>query len=59
MPFFRVEIMDEKGRIVEMKHVELQAKSVMTALQSKEVNKIKKDARGHGYGFRVKLEEEK
>ena len=59
MPFFRVEVLGPNGKMIEVKHVDLNAKSVMQALQSKEVNKIKKDARLEGYGFRVKLEEEK
>lgn len=59
MPFFRVEVMDIKGKIVEMRHVELDCKTVGQACNSAKVNKLKKDARYMGFGFRVKLEEEK
>lgn len=59
MPFFRVEVMDAKGKIIEMRHVELECKTVGQACNSTKVNKLKKDARQMGFGFRVKLEEEK
>ena len=59
MPFFRVEVLGANGKMIEVKHVDLKAITVMQALQSKEVNKIKKDAKEQGFGFRVKLEEEK
>ena len=58
MPFFRIEVMDAKGKIIEMKHVDLDCKTVGQACNSAKVNKLKKDARAMGYGFRVKLEEE-
>ena len=59
MPFFRVEVMDTKGKTIEIRHVELGVKSVALALNSALVNKIKREAKANGYGFRVKLEEEK
>ena len=58
MSFFRCEIFDEKGKIVELRHVQLSVGSVNQALQSAVVNKLKKSARERGFGFRVKREDE-
>lgn len=58
MAFFRLEIFDEKGKIMEVRHVQLSCSTVMQALQSAVVNKVKKDARNRGFGFRVKREED-
>ena len=58
MAFFRLELFNEKGKVVEMRHVQLSCSTVMQALQSAVVNKVKKDARNRGYGFRVKREDD-
>lgn len=57
MAWFRVEVMNEKGKVIELLHVDLPATSVMQALNTSKVKKIKKEARFQGMGFRVKLEE--
>ena len=56
--FFRLEIFDEKGKIIEVRHVEISVGTVQQALQSKVVNKVKKSARDRGFGFRVKREDD-
>ena len=57
-PFASMTSTLKNGKIVEMKHVDLDCKTVGQACNSAKVNKLKKDARAMGYGFRVKLEEE-
>lgn len=59
MAWFRVEVLGENGKMVEVRHVELKCTTVGQALNSREVNRIKKDAKHQGMGFRVKLEEDK
>lgn len=59
MAFFRLELFDEKGKVVEMRHIQLSGcGSVQKALQSAVVNKLKKEARERGYGFRVRREDD-
>lgn len=58
MAFFRVEVLNDKGKTIELRHVDLPALTVQQALNSAVVNKIKKEARARGYGFRVKREDE-
>jgi hypothetical protein len=59
MSFFRLEIFNEKGRTIELRHINLPGvTTVEKALVSKYVNNIKRDARERGFGFRVKREDE-
>lgn len=57
MAYFRIEVMDEKGKIIELRHVDLLARTVEQALHSVVVNRIRREAKERGYGFRVKRED--
>jgi hypothetical protein len=59
MSWFRVEVLGQNGKMIEVKHVDLPCHTVGQALNSAVVNKIKKEAKYQGLGFRVKLEEGK
>jgi hypothetical protein len=58
MSWFRVEVLGVNGKMIEVKHVDLPCHTVGQALNSSVVNKIKKEAKFQGMGFRVKLEED-
>lgn len=59
MAFFRLEIFNEKGKTIELRHIDLPGiRTVEKALQSAYVNRVKRDARERGYGFRVKREDD-
>lgn len=59
MPHFRVEVLGKEGKVVEVKQIEFKDASVGKALAEGKVSKLKKEAQAQGFGFRVKLEEEK
>lgn len=59
MSFFRLEMFDEKGKVQELRHVNLSGvHTVEKALQSAVVGKLKREARLRGFGFRVKREDD-
>lgn len=59
MSHFRVEVLGKEGKIVEVKQIDIKDNTVDKALAEGKVAKLKKEAQAQGFGFRVKLEEEK
>jgi hypothetical protein len=59
MSFFRLELLDKAGKIVDTLHVNIQNRhSVDDALQDGYVKKVQRDAKERGLGFRVKREDD-
>lgn len=56
--YFRCEIFDEKGRIIEQRHVQVPVGGVEDATKNDKVQRLKKKATQQGFGFRVKREED-
>jgi len=52
--YFKCELFNEKGKIVEERHVEVSVGGVEDATKNDKVQKLKKKARDQGFGFRVK-----
>jgi len=55
--FFKCELFNEKGKIVESRHIEVSVGGVEDATKNEKVLKLKKKARDQGFGFRVKKED--
>jgi hypothetical protein len=55
MPHFRVEVLGKEGKIVETKHIEIRESVVDKALAESKVERLKREAKAQGFGFRVKL----
>jgi len=55
--FFKCEIFNEKGKIIEERHVEVSVGGVTDATKNEKVQKLKKKAYQQGFGFRVKRED--
>jgi hypothetical protein len=55
--FFKCEIFNEKGKIIEERHVEISVGGVTDATKNEKVQKLKKKAYQQGFGFRVKRED--
>lgn len=51
--YFKCELFDEKGKIIEERHIEVTAGSVDDATKNEKVQALKKKARNQGFGFRV------
>jgi hypothetical protein len=55
--FFKCELFDQNGKIIEERHVQISAGGVTDATKNEQVQKLKKKASQQGFGFRVqKLE---
>lgn len=55
MPHFRVEVLGKEGRIIETKCIEIRGSVVDKALAECKVDKLKREAKAQGFGFRVQL----
>lgn len=51
--FFKCEMFNEKGKIIEERHIEVKVGTVDDATKNEQVAKLKKKARDQGFGFRV------
>jgi len=56
--FFKCEIFNDKGKIIEERHVQVSAGGVEDATKNEQVQKLKKKAAQQGVGFRVKREDD-
>ena len=52
--YFKCEIFDNKGKIIEERHVQVSAGGVEDATKNEKVQVLKKKAQQQGFGFRVK-----
>lgn len=52
--FFRCEIFNDKGKIIEERHVQVSVGGVEDATKNEKVQALKKKAMNMGFGFRVK-----
>lgn len=55
--FFKVEIFNDKGKIIEERHVEISVGGVTDATKNEKVIALKKKATQMGFGFRCRMEE--
>jgi hypothetical protein len=51
--YFKCEIFNDKGKIIEERHVEVSVGTVDDATTNVKVQALKKKARDQGFGFRV------
>jgi len=56
--FFKCEIFNEKGKIIEERHVQVSVGGVEDATKNEKVQALKKKAYQQGFGFRVKREDD-
>lgn len=56
--FFKCQLFDAKGKIVEERHVQVAAGGVEDATKNDKVQKLKKKASQQGFGFRVTREDD-
>ena len=56
--YFRCELFNKDGKIIEERHVQVAAGGVEDATKNEKVQKLKKKAQQQGFGFRVKRMEE-
>lgn len=57
MSFFKCEIFNKDGKIIEERHIEVSVGDVNDATKNEKVAKLKKKAYQQGFGFRVKRED--
>lgn len=57
MSFFKCEIFNDKGKIIEERHIEVNVGDVNDATKNEKVTKLKKKAQQQGFGFRVRRED--
>lgn len=57
MSFFKCEIFNDKGKIIEEKHIEVNVGDVNDATKNEKVAKLKKKTQQQGFGFRVRRED--
>lgn len=55
---FKIEVLNEKGEVIEYRYVDVSESTVEQALDTLVVKKIKRDAKSHGLGFRISKCEE-
>lgn len=55
--YFKCEIFNDKGKIIEERHIEVNVGDVNDATKNEKVAKLKKKAQQQGFGFRVKRED--
>ena len=56
--FFKCEIFNDKGKIIEERHVEISVGGVTDATKNEKVIALKKKAQQQGFGFRCKREDD-
>jgi hypothetical protein len=56
--FFKCEIFNDKGKIIEERHVQVSVGGVEDASKNEQIQKLKKKAMNMGFGFRVKREDD-
>jgi len=55
--FFKCEMFNKDGKIIEERHVEISVGGVEDATKNEKVIALKKKAQQQGFGFRVKRED--
>ena len=55
--YFKCEIFNDKGKIIEERHIEVNVGDVNDATKNEKVAKLKKKAQQQGLGFRVRRED--
>ncbi len=55
--YFKCEIFNDKGKIIEERHIEVNVGDVNDATNNEKVAKLKKKAQQQGFGFRVRRED--
>ena len=55
--FFRCEMFDKNGKIIESRHIEVSVGDVSDATKNEKVAALKTKAYQQGFGFRVKRED--
>ena len=55
--YFKCEIFNDKGKIIEERHIEVNVGDVNDATKNEKVAKLKKKAQQQGFGFRVRRED--
>lgn len=56
--YFRCQLFDDKGKIIEERHIEVSVGDVSDAAKNEKVMALKKKATQQGFGFRVKREDD-
>lgn len=56
--YFKCEIFDKDGKMIESRHIQVSAGGVEDATKNEKVMALKKKARNMGFGFRVKREDD-
>jgi hypothetical protein len=56
MMFFKCELFNKDGKIIEERHIEVKVGGVEDAVANDKVKALKKKAAQQGFGFRVKME---
>jgi hypothetical protein len=56
--FFKCEMFNTDGKIIETRHIEVSVGTVDEALKHEKIIKLKNKAKDQGFGFRVKREDE-
>ena len=55
--YFKCEIFNDNGKIIEERHIEVNVGDVNDATKNEKVAKLKKKAQQQGLGFRVRRED--
>ena len=55
--FFRCEMFDKNGKIIESRHIEVSVGDVSDATKNEKIAALKTKAYQQGFGFRVKRED--
>ena len=58
MSFFKCEMFDKNGKIIEERHIEVKVGGVTDASKNEKVAAMKKKAQQQGFAFRVKREDD-